>query len=91
MPSGPLTASTAVYGSGLDGSGWNVNFGGTQSAGSNKAGTPALAESLGLGTGGIFPGLSMPAFSASGGINKTYLLVGALLVGVIVWKKSRSK
>jgi hypothetical protein len=29
---GPSNATSAAYGSGLDGSGWNVNFSGTQSA-----------------------------------------------------------
>jgi hypothetical protein len=75
-PTAPLTATAAVYGSGLDSSGWNVNFSGSQSNGSNKAGNPSLTETLGVGQGGI---------------NTTYLLIGALLVGVIVWKKSRSK
>lgn len=87
-PAGPLTASTAVYGSGQDASGWNVNFGGTQTSGSNKAGNPGLSETLGLGAGGLLPGLSMPSL---GGISTTYLLIGAALVAVIVWKKSKSK
>lgn len=85
-PPGPQISSAAVYGSGLDGSGWNVNFGGTQSNGSNKNAQPSVAETLGIGTGGIMPGLSMP-FVGSGGFNSTYLLIGALIVGVVIWKK----
>ena len=73
-PSAPLTASAAVYGSGLDSSGYSVNFAGMTSTGSNKPGAAGLVESIGLG-----------------GINPTYLLIGALLVGVLIWKKSRSK
>lgn len=88
-PPGPQISSAAVYGSGLDGSGWNVNFGGTQSTGSNKNAQPPMLETLGLGAGGVMPGLSMP-FVGSGGINSTYLLIGALVVGVVIWKK-RSK
>lgn len=81
-PSGPMTSAAAVYGSGLDSSGWNVNFGGTQTNGSNKNGNPSVAETLGLsGGGGMFPR----------GINANYLLIGALIVGVLIWKKSRSK
>lgn len=79
---GPMTSEAAVYGSGLDSSGWNVNFGGTQTNGSNKNGNPSVAETLGLsGGGGLFPG----------GIKTSYLLIGALLIGVVIWKKSRSK
>lgn len=81
-PAGPMNSEAAVYGSGLDSSGWNINFAGTQNNASNKAGLPVLGETLGLtGGGGILPG----------GINSTYLLIGALLVGVVIWKKSRSK
>lgn len=71
-PSAPLTASAAVYGSGLDSSGYSVNFAGMTSTGSNKPGAAGLVESIGLG-----------------GINPSYLLIGALLIGVLVWKKSR--
>lgn len=77
----PQDAQSAIYGDmGLDGSGWNVNFSGTQSNGSNKA-APSALDSLGLtGSGSVL------------GMSSGMLLAGALvLVGLVVWKKSRSK
>lgn len=77
----PKDASTAIYGDlGLDSSGWSVNFSGTQSVGSNKA-APSALDSLGLtGSGSVL------------GLSSGMLLAGALvLVGLVVWKKSRSK
>lgn len=50
-PAGPSNAEAAVYGSGLDASGWAVNFQGLQNAGSNadKSGASGLLST----TGGI--------------------------------------
>lgn len=35
-PAGPSNAESGAYGSGLDGSGWSVNFSGVQSTASNQ-------------------------------------------------------
>lgn len=35
-PAGPSNAESGAYGSGLDGSGWSINFAGVQSAGSSQ-------------------------------------------------------
>lgn len=46
--SGPSHAESGVYGSGLDGSGWSINFAGVQNAGSNQdksGGVPGLGIS----------------------------------------------
>lgn len=47
-PSGPSNAESGTYGSGLDGSGWIINFAGVQNAGSNQdksGGVPGLGMS----------------------------------------------
>lgn len=68
-------AESAIYGgTGMDSSGWNVNFSGVQSAGANKA-TPSVLESL--------------AGSTGGGVSPL-LLVGGLVLLVLLWKKSKS-
>lgn len=72
----PLNATAAVYGSGLDSSGWNVNFSGVQSAGSNKQGMPSTADTLGLAPGGLSP---------------TVVIGAVIVIGLLLWKKSRSK
>jgi hypothetical protein len=46
--SAPSSATNAVYGNGLDGSGWTVNFSGVTNANPSKSGD-------GLTTGGISP------------------------------------
>lgn len=72
----PQDAQSAIYGDlGLDASGWNVNFSGVQSSGANKA-APSALDQLGVGTGQISP-----------------LMIGGVLVllGLIVWKKSKSR
>lgn len=53
-PGGPVDVSPAVYGSGLDGSGWNVNFGGVQSNGPNKYTAPDAPGGL-MSAAGIPP------------------------------------
>lgn len=50
----PIDVSAAVYGSGLDGSGWNVNFSGTQTNGPNKYTSPDAPGGL-LSAAGIPP------------------------------------
>lgn len=47
---GPQDAHSAIYGDTgtQDNSGWNVNFSGTQSNGSNKAGQAGLSDAMGL-------------------------------------------
>jgi hypothetical protein len=47
-PAGPSNAQSGAYGSGLDASGWNVNFSGVQSAASNQdksGGIPGIGVS----------------------------------------------
>lgn len=47
-PAGPSNAESAVYGSGLDSSGWSVNFAGVQNAASSQdksGGVPGLGIS----------------------------------------------
>jgi hypothetical protein len=74
----PRTAEAAVYGSGLDGSGWNVNFSGMQTNGSNKEQTaPSAMDSLGLSGGG-------------GGISPLMIVGLVAVVGLVLWKKSKS-
>lgn len=54
-PAGPSQATAAAYGSGLDGSGWAVNFSGVQSASSSQdksGGIPGVGLS---GVGGSVP------------------------------------
>lgn len=46
----PLNSSAAVYGSGLDGSGWAVNFKGVQTASSSPGAGPGAGAGV-LGTG----------------------------------------
>lgn len=80
----PKDAHQAIYGSsfGMDSSGWNVNFSGSQSNGSNKS-APSALDSLGLTGSGSLLGAT--------GISSGMLLAGAaLLVGLVIWKKSRS-
>lgn len=77
----PQDAQSAIYGDmGLDSSGMNINFSGTQTNGSNKA-APSALDSLGLtGSGAVL------------GIPPQLLLIGAVaVVGLVIWKKSRSK
>lgn len=72
----PFDATSSVYGSGLDSSGWNVNFSGVQSNGSNKQGTPSATDTLGLAPGGLSP---------------TVVIGAVVVIGLLLWKKSRSK
>lgn len=70
----PQDATSAIYGDlGLDGSGWNVNFSGMQSNGSNK-GAPSGLEAAGIPSGGVLP-LAMVGI--------------VVIVGLALWKKSK--
>lgn len=74
-PAGP--SSAAVYGSGLDSSGWNVNFSGVQSASSNQdksGGVPGIGFS---GVSGPVPGWLWVA--------------GAALIGIGLWRRMSAK
>lgn len=73
---GPSTASAATYGSGLDASGWNINFSGAQSASSTQD-----------KSGGGVPGVG----GGSGILSQSGLLTvaAALAVGLIVWRLKR--
>lgn len=75
-PGGPSNAEAAVYGSGLDGSGWNVNFSGIQSASSNQD-----------KSGGV-PGFGISG--ASAGVPGWVWVVGLAVIGVAVWRRSKS-
>jgi hypothetical protein len=78
-PPVPQNAESAVYGNGLDGSGWNVNFSGFQSNAANKAttgGDPSAAQALGM--------------AGPGGSISPLLIVGVVaLVGAALWFKSK--
>lgn len=53
-PAGPSSATGGAYGSGLDGSGWSVNFSGMQSTASNQdksGGVPGLLGGSGVSAG----------------------------------------
>ena len=81
----PKDAHQAIYGSafGMDSSGWSVNFSGSQSTGSNKS-APSALDSIGLTGGGSLLGAS--------GISSGMLIAGAaLVIGLVIWKKSQSK
>lgn len=81
----PQDASSAIYGDmSLDSSGWNVAFSGaSQSVGSNKS-APSALDSIGLTGSGSLLGAS--------GITSGMLLLGsAVLIGLVIWKKSKSK
>lgn len=70
----PQDAQSAIYGDlGLDSSGWNVNFSGMQSNGSNK-GAPSGLDAVGIPSGGVLP-------LAIVGI--------VVIMGLALWKKSK--
>jgi hypothetical protein len=73
-PAGPSNATSSVYGSGLDGSGWIINFQGVQnaSAAANKSGS---GEALGTMAAGI--------------PTAAWVALGVVVVAV-AWKKSKS-
>lgn len=76
-PAGPSNAQSGAYGSGLDGSGWNINFAGVQNASSNQD-----------KSGGV-PGLGL---TGVGGSTPWMLYAAAAAVVVVVWRqKKRSK
>ena len=73
-PAAPSNATSGAYGSGLDGSGWLVNFAGVQNASSNQdksGGVPGVGFT-GAGIGGV------PWY------------VWALLAGAVVWRLKKS-
>ncbi len=74
-PAGPSNAESGAYGSGLDGSGWLVNFAGVQNASSNQD-----------KSGGV-PGIGISGASIGG----VPWYVWALLAGAVVWKLRKSK
>jgi len=71
----PQNASSAVYGSGLDGSQWNVNFSGVQSASSAQD-----------KRGGV-PGLESPALLGGPIPSWAWLAVA----GLLAWKIAKSR
>lgn len=78
-PSAPMSASAAVYGSGLDGSGWAVNFSGLQSASSS----PASAAGMGL------PPMDAGLLgNVTAGLPNWFYFAAA---GVLAWRLLRSK
>lgn len=74
-PAGPSSADAAVYGSGLDASGWAVNFQGVQTASSSQD------------KGGGVPGVLGSSGVAGGVPHWAWLVIGA----AVIWKLSRSK
>lgn len=90
-PEGPASAAIGVYGSGLDGSNWNVNFGGSQTN-TSEANKPFTASGPTASTaagGGI-----LPAASGGGGAPLDSLVGGTsvpswalyLAAGLGLWK-----
>lgn len=88
---GPQTAHTAVYGSGLDGSNWNVNFSGTQTAKSSADKSPLGDTIPSVSQYGGIPS----AASFAGGLGDTLGSVPwplwAALGVVVVWKLKSKK
>jgi hypothetical protein len=75
--SSPQNAQSAIYGDlGQDNSGWNVNFSGVQSNGSNKS-APSALDGLGIGGG-------------TGTISPLMIVGLVAVVGLAIWKKSKS-
>lgn len=74
-PGGPSNAVSAAYGNGMDGSGWNVNFSGVQSASSSQDKSGGVPGLLGM-TG---PGGSIPAW------------VWVALAAGVAWRLYKSK
>lgn len=75
--SAPMDSQSAVYGSGLDGSGWAVNFQGVQSATSSP--------STSTGQGWAQP-ISQSGFSLASVPSWFWLAAG----GLLLWKKLHS-
>lgn len=90
----PQDAQSSIFGSslGMDSSGWNVNFSGSQSNGSNKS-APSALDSIGLtGSGSMLGATPGGSLLGGTGISSGMLLLGgAVLIGLVIWKKSRSK
>lgn len=95
--SGPRSAATAVYGSGLSGDNWAVNFGGTQNA-SGRVDKPFSATgptASTAATGGAIlpaPGGMLSGVASSLGLDLTGVPMWAWLGlgGLVIWKlKSR--
>lgn len=96
-PSGPTSAATAVYGSGLSGDNWFVNFGGTQSASGTVdkpfSATGPTATTAAQG-GTILPAAqgTLAGVASSLGIDLSSVPLWAWvgLGGLVIWKlKSR--
>lgn len=87
--SGPANASSAAYGSGLDGSGWYVNFGETQTANQrqDKSGSPETGGGM-WGDGGMAGG-SLMGDMGGGGLLQNPLILFTL--GLVAWKIMRKK
>lgn len=81
----PLNSQTAVYGSGLDGSGWAINIGsGKQDAASSPTSSAGISPGIGQPAGaGLFAGLGGLSLD---GIPNWFWFVAA---GVVLWKRSR--
>jgi len=54
-PGGPSDAQSGAYGSGLDGSGWSINFAGVQNAGSSQDKSGGVPGIGGSGVAGSVP------------------------------------
>lgn len=76
----PQNATTAVYGSGLDGSNWNVNFSGMQTATSSADKSGSMGASGSAATPGA-------AFS----FGQVPVIVWVALAAVVVWKSKFKK
>lgn len=90
MPSGPTNAANAVYGNGLDGANWFVNFSGSQTASGtvDKPITATGPTQTAAATGGaVIPQPPAPGGSLGGlggGEYPTWAVLG--LAGLALWK-----
>lgn len=97
-PAGPSSAATAVYGSGLSGDNWFVNFGGNQDARGTVdkpfSATGPTATTAAQGGTVLPPGqgmLSGVASSLGGELSGIPLWVWLCIGGVVAWKISKSR
>lgn len=75
-PAGPSNAQSGAYGTSQDGSGWSVNFSGTQTTTAQQDKSGGVP---GIGVSGVGSVLGVPWY------------VWAILGGAVLWKLKKSK
>lgn len=85
--SAPMNSSAAVYGSGLDGSGWAVNIGdGRQTANSTPVSSAGITPTVpSYPTSGFLSNFGGPSLAS---IPNWFWFAA---VGVVLWKRSKSR